>query len=714
MPALHPLLLLLLLAAIATASAASSHSQPTLPAPVPSSPTPTKGAGGGGAGASHSQPTIPAGHAAPPSATLASSPPTQAALLAAFLAKADPTAHLRFPLAATPCAHPGVTCAGPTAQITHLVLEQAGLNGTFPPATLSNLAQLRVLSLKANALHGPLPDLSALANLKALFLAGNRFSGPFPPSLASLRRLRSIDLSGNSLSGALPPGIEAAFPHLTALRLDANRFSGPVPAWNQSSLKLLNVSYNNFSGPVPVTASMATMGADAFAGNPGLCGEVVRRECHLLFFHADGSAAPPAQTADTTTDDTPRQGYGYGLPNSSAPRAHRSVKRRTAMAVAVALSAFAALLLVCAVIAARRRGRRKHRRAGSAPYPSPKKSAAASQVSRELDNADIGYVECVRDDEEAAAMMMPEEKARRLGRSGCLTFCAGEATSYSLEQLMRASAEVLGRGSVGTTYKAVLDGRLVVIVKRLDAAKIGPAASEAETFEQNMDVIGRLRHPNLVPLRSFFQAKEERLLVYDYQPNGSLHSLIHGSRSSRAKPLHWTSCLKIAEDVAQGLAYIHQASRLVHGNIKSSNVLLGSDFEACLTDNCLSFLLESSEVKDDAAYRAPENMNSNRRLTPKSDVYAFGILLLELLSGKTPLEHSVLVATNLQTYALSAREDEGVDSERLSMIVDIASACVRSSPESRPTAWQVLKMIQEVKEADTTVDNDDSDLTSNS
>ncbi|KAK1685852.1 hypothetical protein QYE76_046700 [Lolium multiflorum] len=703
-----PLPLLLLLAAVATASAAS-HSQPTLPAPAPSS------AAKGGGAASHSQPTIPAGHAAPPSATLATAPPPQAALLAAFLAKADPTSHLRFPLAATPCAHPGVTCDGGGGQITHLVLEQAGLNGTFPPATLSALAELRVLSLKSNALHGPIPDLSALANLKALFLAGNRFSGPFPPSLASLRRLRSLDLSGNRLAGALPPGIEAAFPHLTALRLDANRFDGPVPAWNQSSLKLLNVSYNNFSGPVPVTAAMATMGAAAFAGNPGLCGEVVRRECHLLFFHADGSSATttPGQTTDQTP---PHEGNTLPEPDSSAPRAHRTKKRTAALALAVAVSSLAAALLVCAVIAARRRGRRRHRRPSTAAYPSPKKSAAAaSQVSRELDNADIGYVECVRDDEDqAAAMMMPEEKARRLGRSGCLTFCAGEATSYNLEQLMRASAEVLGRGSVGTTYKAVLDGRLVVIVKRLDAAKIGPAASEPETFEQNMDVIGRLRHPNLVPLRSFFQAKEERLLVYDYQPNGSLHSLIHGSRSSRAKPLHWTSCLKIAEDVAQGLAYIHQASRLVHGNIKSSNVLLGSDFEACLTDNCLSFLLESSEVKDDAAYRAPENMNSNRRLTPKSDVYAFGVLLLELLSGKTPLEHSVLVATNLQTYALSAREDEGVDSERLSMIVDIASACVRSSPESRPTAWQVLKMIQEVKEADTTVDNEDSDLTSNS
>lgn len=702
-----PLHLLLLLATISTASAAgaASHSLPTLPTPVPPSAT------RGGAGASHSEPTLPAPVlAVPPPATLASRPPTPGASLAAFLAKADPSAHLRFLMPDSPCSHPAVSCSA-EGQITRLVLESAGLNGTFPPATLSRLTELRVLSLKTNALHGPIPDLSPLANLKALFLAGNRFSGPFPASLASLRRLRSIDLSGNRLSGALPPGIEAAFPHLTFLRLDVNHFNGSVPAWNQSSLKLLNVSYNNFSGPVPVTAPMALMGAAAFAGNPGLCGEVVRRECsgsHLPFFHGagnNGSAAPPVQSAAATGDGPQRE--SFSLPDSSAPRA-KKVRRRTTMAVAVAAGAFLAVLLVCAMISMKRS--KKRRRPSSAAYPSPKKSAAASEVSR--DNTDIGYVECVPD-EETAAMMMPEEKARRLERSGCLTFCAGETSSYSLEQLMRASAEVLGRGSVGTTYKAVLDGRLVVIVKRLDAAKIGPAALEAEAFEQNMDVVGRLRHPNLVPLRAFFQAKEERLLVYDYQPNGSLHSLIHGSRSSRAKPLHWTSCLKIAEDVAQGLSYIHQASRLVHGNIKSSNVLLGSDFEACLTDNCLSFLLESSEVKDDAAYRAPENMKSNRRLTPKSDIYAFGVLLLELLSGKPPLQHSVLVATNLQTYVQSAREDEGVDSERLSMIVDIASACVRSSPESRPTAWQVLKMIQEVKEADTTGDND-SDLTSNS
>ncbi|KAL5214742.1 hypothetical protein ABZP36_003894 [Zizania latifolia] len=694
------LLFLLVLAAVAAADAAgdgTSHSLPTMPAaPGRAVPPPTF---------EHA----PAG-AVPQSATLASTA-TPAVLLAEFLAKADPSAHLRFPLAVSPCSHPGVSCSA-AGQLTRVVLESSGLNGTFAPATLSRLAELRVLSLKTNALHGPIPDLSPLTNLKALYLAGNRFSGPFPASIASLRRLRSIDLSGNRLSGELPAGIEVAFPHLTFLRLDVNHFNGSVPAWNQSSLKLLNVSYNNFSGPVPVTAVIAQIGAAAFAGNPELCGEVVRRECrgsHLLFFHGpgnNGSAAPPVQTAAATGDDSQRE--SISLPDSSAPHS-RKARKRTAIAVAATAGAFVAVILLCAMIAMKRG--KKRRRPSSAAYPSPKKSAAASEVSR--DNTDIGYIECMPD-EETAAMMMPEEKARHLERSGCLTFCAGEGASYSLEQLMHASAEVLGRGSAGTTYKAVLDGRLVVIVKRLDAAKIGVAALEAEVFEQSMDVVGRLRHPNLVPLRAFFQAKEERLLVYDYQPNGSLYSLIHGSRSTRAKPLHWTSCLKIAEDVGQGLAYIHQASRLVHGNIKSSNVLLGSEFEACLTDNCLSFLLKSSEVNDDASYRAPENMKSNRRLTPKSDIYAFGILLLELISGKPPLEHSVLVATNLQTYVQSGREDEGVDVERLSMIVDIASACVRSSPESRPTAWQVLKMIQEVKEADTTGDNNDSDLTGNS
>lgn len=180
-----------------------------------------------------------------------------------------------------------------------------------------------------------------------------------------------------------------------------------------------------------------------------------------------------------------------------------------------------------------------------------------------------------------------------------------------------------------------------------------------------------------------------------------------GSKSSRAKPLHWTSCLKIAEDVAQGLSYIHQASKLVHGNLKSTNVLLGADFEACLTDYCLAVLadLPSSDDPDSAGYRAPETRKSIRRATTKSDVFAFGVLLLELLTGKPPSQHPFLVPTDLLNWVRAMRDDDIGEDNRLAMLTEVASLCSVTSPEQRPAMWQVLKMIQEIKESAVADDN---------
>lgn len=115
------------------------------------------------------------------------------------------------------------------------------------------------------------------------------------------------------------------------------------------------------------------------------------------------------------------------------------------------------------------------------------------------------------------------KKMEEAHKSGKLVFCCGEVEGYTVEMLMRASAELLGRGSVGTTYKAVMDSQLIVTVKRLDGGKI-----DGEVFERHMELVGRLRHPNLVPLKAYFQAKGERLVVYDYQSNGSLFNLLHG------------------------------------------------------------------------------------------------------------------------------------------------------------------------------------------
>lgn len=127
---------------------------------------------------------------------------------------------------------------------------------------------------------------------------------------------------------------------------------------------------------------------------------------------------------------------------------------------------------------------------------------------------------------EFQAKMKESEEMPKAQKSGNLIFCEGEAELFNLEQLMKASAELLGRGTMGTTYKAVLCNQLIITVKRLDANKT--AATSSEVFDRHLGALGALHHPNLVPVRAYFQSKGERLVVYDYQPNGSLYNLIHG------------------------------------------------------------------------------------------------------------------------------------------------------------------------------------------
>ncbi|CAL9760929.1 unnamed protein product [Musa acuminata subsp. burmannicoides] len=620
--------------------------------------------------------------------------------LLALKAAVDPGGRLPFSRASDHCRWPGVSCS-PDGRVDRLLLSSYGLDGVIANGTLGRLDQLRVLRLENNSLAGPLPaDLSLLLGLRGLYLGSNLFTGPFPASLLSLRGILALDLSHNRFAGPLSPGL-AALDGLVTLRLEANRFNGSLPAFNQSSLKNFNVSDNDLSGAVPATFVLASFDSSVFADNPGLCGALVRRECSSSTFFPWGGGSP------TGPWPTVPAGPNRGTLLPVSPSRSRVSHKKDVAAIGSLIGAIALIGIFAASLVLIRKKRKKQQR----KTHTPEKNAVANSVHN-ISEINIGSynedTESTSNEPEAAAdlaMAISEERVKRLGKNGCLVFCADEEPVYNLEQLMRASAEMLGRGSLGPTYKAVLGSRLAVTVKRLDKTKLGAVAQEG--FEQHMDTLGRLRHHNLVPLRAYFRANEQRLLVYDYHPNGSLHSLIHGSRSMRTKPLHWTSCLKIADDVVQGLACIHQTSGLAHGNIKSSNVLLGSDFEACLTDNCLAFLLEPLENQHDIGCRSPETQNPYQQLTPSSDIYAFGVLLLELLTGKPPSQHPVLMASELPVWVRSSREDEA-NNESLTMIIDIAVACIRP-PESRPTTWQILKMIQEVKEADT-VDNDDDSM----
>ncbi|KAM7265827.1 hypothetical protein ACFE04_003510 [Oxalis oulophora] len=583
-------------------------------------------------------------------------------------------------------------------RVTKLVLEFLNLTGTLhdhdnahndgDANSLSRLDQLRVLSFKGNSISGPIPDLSALVNLKSLYLNDNRFSGPFPNSISDLHRLKVIVLSGNKLSGHIPVSL-VNLNRLYTLYLQDNQFTGTLPPFNQTSLRFLNVSNNKLSGQIPDTPTLVRFNYSSFTSNIDLCGQQIQNPC----MNVDMGPAP----------------------SPAYPTAHKSKssnRSRLIKIIAGTVGGFV-LLVICVVLLCF-----VCRKCGKTP----------SSENAVRSKGPVG-VEAVEGGE-GSGNNGGTDVGKRSGFSwegeglGSLVFLGAgdQQMSYSLEDLLKASADTLGRGTMGSTYKAVMESGFIVTVKRLKDSRY-PRLAE---FSRHMDLLGRLRHPNIVPVRAYFQAKDERLLVYDYFPNGSLFTLIHGTRASGGgKPLHWTSCLKIAEDVATGLLYIHQNPGLTHGNLKSSNVLLGQDFESCLTDYGLNTFRDPDSQEEPSAsslfYRAPECRDIRKPATQPADVYSFGVLVLELLTGKTPFQDLVQEhGSDIPRWVRSVREEEtesGDDpasgneasEEKLQSILNIAMACVTVTPDNRPAMKEALKMIRDTRSDTAQISSNSSD-----
>lgn len=437
-----------------------------------------------------------------------------ASALLGFKSKADLRNNLGFSpkTAFAFCKWEGVQCSDSRA--VKVVIESMNLGGVFAPGTLTQLRELRVLSLQNNSLTGPIPDLSPLLNLKVLFLSRNYFSGSLPPSLSTLHRLKTLDLSYNMLAGPIPHSLNA-LDRLYFLRLDFNRFNGSVPPFNQSSLQIFNVSHNDLTGAIPVTPTLSRFNTSSFALNSGLCGEIVDKQCRStrpFFGQPATTAAPPTQAA--ALSQTAQLQGGVALSSKSMMQRHK----RAALVIGFTLGvSLFVISLICLGFAARKKWKRSDESAIKGLEASVTGNAEAVMRIEE-ENEEL--------EEKVKKVQEGKQQLQMVGKSGSLAFCAGEAQVYTLDQLMRASAELLGRGTMGSTYKAVLDNRLIVTVKRLDAGRL--AGTSQDMFEGHMESVGGLRHPNLVPLRAYLQAKEERLLIYDYQPNGSLLSLIHG------------------------------------------------------------------------------------------------------------------------------------------------------------------------------------------
>lgn len=247
--------------------------------------------------------------------------------------------------------------------------------------------------------------------------------------------------------------------------------------------------------------------------NPNLCGEILNKVCRSsspFFDSTSGTASPPTPLLQNA------QSQGVVLSPPSKKK-HKSLGVVLGFVIGV-LILIAAILCLFAFFKRRRDQNENQIESKSAMFNDEAGNTNPTETTSNV-------IQLVNTELEVIHEKKSQVPQRR-DKSGNLIFCTGETPFCNLEQLMRASAELLGRGTIGTTYKAVMDNQLIVSVKRLDASKT--AITTGEEFERHMEAVGGLRHPNLVSVRAYFQAKHERLIIYDYQPNGSLFNLIHG------------------------------------------------------------------------------------------------------------------------------------------------------------------------------------------
>ncbi|KAL5537387.1 hypothetical protein UlMin_044233 [Ulmus minor] len=649
----------------------------------------------------------------------------------------------------TPCHWTGISCTNitgfPDPRVVGIAISGKNLRG-YIPSELGNLVYLRRLNLHTNNFHGSLPaQLFNATSLHSLFLYGNNLSGPLPPSICNLPRIQNMDLSNNSFAGPIPEdfknckqlqrlilsrnklsgeissGIWSVMENLVQLDLSSNDFTGSIPedlgqlkslsgtlnlSFNHLSGKIpkslgdlpVTVSFdlrsNNLSGEIPQTGSFANQGPTAFLNNPELCGFPLQKSCR-------------------NSDQSSR-----GSPNSSRESENGPKKSLSpGLIILISLADAAGVALIGLIIVYIYWKKKDNSNGCSCTGKTKLGANEKNQLCSCLCiNGGFG-----NEDSEV------EEKSDS-GKGGGELVAIDKGFRFELDELLRASAYVLGKSGLGIVYKVVLGNGIPVAVRRL-----GEGGDERyKEFASEVEAIGKVKHPNIVKLRAYYWAPDEKLLISDFISNGNLATALKG----KPPGLSWSTRLRIAKGTARGLAYLHECSprKFVHGDVKPSNILLDNDFQPLISDFGLNRLisitgnnpssggfiggalsyLQSVQTEKTNNYRAPEARVPGSRPSQKWDVYSLGVVLLELLTGKSP-ELSPTTSTSLEVVDLVRWVKEGFQEEKpLSDMVDpsllrevhakkevialfhVALACTESDPDLRPRMKTVSQTIETI------------------
>ncbi|KAJ4712896.1 LRR receptor-like kinase family protein [Melia azedarach] len=526
------------------------------------------------------------------------------------------------------------------------------------PLKFWSIELLQVLDLHNLNLVGEVPDeISNCQFLRLLDVSGNALEGDIPQTLYNMTYLEVLDLHQNHLHGSIPPTL-GNLSKLQILDLSQNSLSGSIPPslGNLTNLIHFNLSSNNLSGTVPLT--IQHFGALAFLNNSGLCGSPLETSC--------------SSTSNGTT------------PASKKPKV-LSVSAIIAIVAAAVILAGVCVVSIMNIKARRRRKDDETLVVESTPLGSTESNVIIGKLVLFSKSLPSKY-----EDWEAGTKALLDKE--------CL----------------------IGGGSIGSVYRTTFEGGVSIAVKKLET--LGRIRNQEE-FELEIGRLGNIRHPNLVAFQGYYWSTTMQLILSEFVPNGNLYDNLHGVNYPGTSTggvgnseLHWARRFQIALGTARALSYLHHDCKppILHLNIKSTNILLDENYEPKLSDYGLAKLLPIldnyglTKFHNAVGYVAPE-LAQSLRLSEKCDVYSFGVILLELVTGRKPVESPVAnevvvlceyVREFLERGSASAcfdRSLRGFAENELIQVMKLGLICTSEVPSRRPSMAEVVQVLESIR-----------------
>ncbi|XP_068331429.1 probable LRR receptor-like serine/threonine-protein kinase At5g10290 [Pyrus communis] len=496
-------------------------------------------------------------------------------------------------------------------------------------------------------------------NVVSVILSNIGFSGILSPKLGALKNLQTLSLQGNGITGEIPKEF-GNLTSLSTLNLENNNLTGEIPAslGNLKSLQFLTLNNNNLSGTIPESLSSLSNLISLQLVSNALTGKIPEQLFDVPKYNFTGN----------------HLNCGVNLPHHCAPdTAGPGAKSKPKLGIIVGVVGGLIILLLL----------------GGLLYFTWKRRHEGSKREVFVDVA--GEVD------------------RRIA--------FGQLKRFLWRELQLATdsfseKNVLGQGGFGKVYKGVLSDNTKVAVKRLTDFE-SPGGDAA--FQREVEMISVAVHRNLLKLIGFCTTPTERLLVYPFMQNLSV-----AYRLREIKPgepvLDWPRRKQVALGTARGLEYLHEHCnpKIIHRDVKAANVLLDEDFEAVVGDFGLAKLVDvrktnvTTQVRGTMGHIAPEYLSTGKS-SERTDVFGYGIMLLELVTGQRAIDFSrleeeddVLLLDHVKKLEREKRLDAIVDSnlndsfniQEVEMMIKVALLCTQGSPEERPLMSEVVRMLE--------------------